>query len=315
MSATAEPRVLIDGRPVARDDAKVSVYDRGFLYGDSVFEVIRTYAGRPFGLSEHVARLHRSAAKIVMDLPWTERELHDEIAAAVRDAGFAEAYVRVVVTRGVGQLGLDPDLGGTPLRVVMVHPLTLPPPPVYRDGVAVHVVESFRATDGTSAEGAKSSNYLANLLALREAKRAGAYEPLFVLRAAGDRLDEAEVLEGGTSNVFAVFRAPGGRKILVTPPERRILGGITRRHVLEAAPSAGFEVRVEPIRLERFCAADELFLTSTVREIVSIVRVLCDGGSTIVGTGAPGPATRELHRAFRSQVGAAGLALPWEPRS
>lgn len=299
--------VLIDGAP----ETKISVYDRGFLYGDSVFEVIRTYAGKPFGLDEHVARLHRSAAKIAMELPWDEAFLNDEILRAVREAGYAESYIRVVVTRGVGKLGLDPDLGGTPTRVIMIHPLTLPPLPVYRDGVAVSVIESVRATDGTTAEGAKSSNYLANLLALREAKQQGAYEPLFVVRRADQPLDEAEVLEGGTSNVFAVF-TEGARKILVTPPERRILGGITRKHVLEAAPTAGFEVRVEPISLARFCAAEELFLTSTVREMVSIVRVIRHGRAEVVGAGVPGPRTRELHRAFRERVGAAELPLPWE---
>lgn len=306
--------ILIDGVPVTRDHAKVSVYDRGFLYGDSVFEVIRTYGGKPFGLADHVARLHRSAAKIAMDLPWDERALFDEIVSAVRDAGFAESYIRVIVTRGVGELGLDPDLAGTPTRVVMIHPLHLPPLPVYRDGVAVLVVESIRATDGTAAEGAKSSNYLANLLALREAKKHGAYEPLFVTRPEGQAIDRAQVLEGGTSNVFAIFHEDG-RKILVTPPERRILGGITRHHVLAAAPAAGFEVRVEPLTLERFRSAHELFLTSTVREIVSIVRVIQDGRTFVVGSGMPGDGTRELHRAFRRHVGAGDLPLPWERSS
>lgn len=327
MDPSVLPYVAIDGVHVSRDEAKVSVYDRGFLYGDSVFEVIRTYAGRPFGLDEHVARLHRSAAKIAMDLPWTEQALHDELTAAVAAAGFSEAYLRVVVTRGVGQLGLDPDLGGVPTRVVMVHPLSLPPLAVYRDGVGVLVVESVRATDGTAAEGAKSSNYLANLLALREAKQAGAYEPLFVVRrpepsldkSLDKSLDAAEVLEGGTSNVFAIEYPRGsgsaGRRVLITPPERRILGGITRRHVLAAAPTAGFEVREEPMSLARFCAADELFLTSTVRELVPIVRVLRPGASTEVGQGVPGPGVRELHRAFRRQVGAEGLPMPWERMS
>lgn len=305
--------VLIDGVQVPRDRAVVSVYDRGFLYGDSVFEVIRTYGGRPFGLEEHVARLHRSAAKIAMELPWNEEALTAEILGAVRAAGFAESYVRVIVTRGIGQLGLDPDLAGEPTRVVLVHPLTLPPLSVYRDGVGVLVVESMRATDGTSAEGAKSSNYLANLLALREAKRHGAYEPLFVERRADVALDDAQVLEGGTSNVFAVFQPGegGGRPVLVTPPERRILGGITRRHVLAAAPGAGFEVRVEPIPLRRLREADEVFITSTVREIVPVVRLIGSATDT-VGSGRPGGATRELHKAFRAWVGAAGLPLPWE---
>jgi branched-chain amino acid aminotransferase len=193
----------------------------------------------------------------------------------------------------------------------MVHPLALPPAQVFRDGVAVLVVESIRATDGTAAEGAKASNYLANLLALREAKKHGAFEPLFVVRRQDQPLDDAEVLEGGTCNVFAIF-TEGQRRVLVTPPERRILGGITRRHVLAAAPAAGFEVRVESLSLGRFCSAEELFLTSTVREIVSIIRVIRDGEATTIGSGSPGPGTRDLHRAFREHVGAGSLPLPWE---
>lgn len=292
--------VLIDG--VRTSEPKVSVYDRGFLYGDSVFEVIRTYGGKPFGLDEHVARLHRSAAKIAMDLPWTEAALLDEIARAVHEAAYPEAYIRVIVTRGVGKLGLDPDLADVPTRVVMIHPLTLPPLPVYRDGVAVFMVESIRATDGTAAEGAKSSNYLANLLALREAKKHGCYEPVFV--------HEGLVLEGGTSNVFAIEG-----KTLVTPPERRILGGITRKHVLEAAPSVGLDIRTEPISLERFRSADELFLTSTVREIVPIVRIVERSGTHAVGNGAPGKAVRAIHQAFRRHVGAPTSPMPWEQQS
>jgi branched-chain amino acid aminotransferase len=290
--------VWIDG--VRSDDPRISVYDRGFLYGDSVFEVIRTYGGKPFGLDEHVARLHRSAGKIAMELPWSERTLHDEILANVREANHPESYIRVIVTRGTGEMGLDPELAGTPLRVVMIHPLTLPPTPVYRDGVAVLICTSQRATDGTAAEGAKSSNYLANLLALRDAKQKDAYEPVFV--------HDDEVLEGGTSNVFAVFGTT-----LVTPPERRILGGITRKHVLAAA--SDFEVRVEPMTLERFRSADELFLTSTVREIVPIVRIVDPTGSHAVGKGVPGPATRAIHRAFRARVGAPTSPMPWEKPS
>lgn len=298
--------VWIDG--ARADDPRVSVYDRGFLYGDSVFEVIRTYGGEPFGLAEHIARLHRSAHKIAMDLPWPEASLHEEVLANVREAAHPESYIRIVVTRGVGQLGLDPDLGGTPMRVVMIHPLTLPPQPVYREGVAVFIVTSTRATDGTAAEGAKASNYLANLLALREAKQHGAYEPVFVHNthkadASGAAWD---VLEGGTSNVFAVFG-----DTLVTPPERRILGGITRKHVMAAAK----HVVEEPIPLTRFRSADEVFLTSTIREIVPVVRIVEPGGSHLVGRGVPGPKTRAIHRAFRAHVGAPTSPMPWEPPS
>lgn len=291
--------VLIDGERRAPERAVVSVFDRGFLYGDSVFEVIRTYGGKPFGLQEHVARLHASAEKLAFTPSWSEEALVDEITRAVNDAGFLESYVRIVVTRGAGKLGLDPDLSTTPMRVVILQPLELPNASVYREGVAVLIVDAPRATDGTAAQGAKASNYLANLLALKDAKARGAYEPLFVH---GD-----EVLEGGTSNVFVV---EGER--LLTPPLGRILGGITRKYVLEVARSVGLVPSVEPITRAALLAADEVFITSTVREIVPVVRVLDADGPHLVAAGGVGPRVRELHRAFRRHVGAAGTPMPWE---
>ncbi len=299
--------VFIDGERRLPERAVVSVYDRGFLYGDSVFEVIRTYGGRPFGLEEHVARLHRSAGKLAIALPWSEASLVDELARQVREAAFTESYVRVVVTRGAGPLGLDPDLADRPSRITLIHALTLPPTSVYRDGVALLVASAARATDGTAAEGAKASNYLANLLALREAKARGAYEPLFVeTTSAGVRL----ALEGGSSNVFALFGA-----LLVTPPERRILSGVTRRYVIEAAPAAGLRVETADLPIERLLTADEVFITSTIREIVPVVRILDGERATTIGAGVPGPAVRRVHRAFRAHVGAGGpggASMPWE---
>jgi branched-chain amino acid aminotransferase len=297
--------VFVDGERRSPERAVVSVYDRGFLYGDSVFEVIRTYGGQPFGLAEHVERLHRSAAKLAIELPWTPAALIEELAAEVREAGFAESYVRVVVTRGAGPLGLDTDLAERPTRVTLVHPLTLPPAQVYRDGIAVLVTSSARATDGTAAEGAKASNYLANLLALRAAKARGAYEPLFVEASGGS--GERLVLEGGSSNVFAVF---GDR--LVTPPERRILSGVTRRYVLASAEAAGLRPEIADLPLSALLRADEACITSTVREIVPVVRVVDAEREHSIGSGAPGPAVRRLHHAFRAHVGVAVGRMPWE---
>ncbi len=303
MSSVPPGIVVVDGVRRAASEAVVSVYDRGFLYGDSVFEVVRTYGGVPFRLDDHITRLHASAAKLAITPTWTEAELHAEILAAVRDAGFAESYVRIVVTRGAGPLGLDPELADTPLRVVLVHPLTLPAGGVYRDGVGVLVVTAPRATDGTSAQGAKASNYLANLLALRDAKKVGAYEPLFVELAG----EETWVLEGGTSNVFAVR----GNE-LITPPLGRILGGITRHYLLEAAPAAGLTVRVAPMTLAELLSADEVLISSTVREVVPVVRVVVGDSTHPIGSGSVGPRVRAIHRAFRAHVGAPTSPMPWE---
>jgi branched-chain amino acid aminotransferase len=298
--------VFIDGERRTPERAVVSVYDRGFLYGDSVFEVVRTYGGKPFGLEDHVARLHASAHKLAMHLPWSEAALVAEILDAVRTAGFSESYVRVVVTRGSGPLGLDLDLASSPMRVVLVHRLHLPARAVYADGVALYVVDAPRATDGTAAQGAKASNYLANLLALHEAKTHGAFEPLFVERDV--------VLEGGTSNVFAVKGSD-----LFTPPLGRILGGITRKYVLEAAKSLGMRITVAPLALDALLCADEVFITSTIREVVPVVEVIVAadaasdaGNAKRIGDGRPGPVTRALHRGFRSYVGAPSVTMPWE---
>lgn len=278
----------IDGVRFAPEEAKVSVYDRGFLYGDTVFETIRTYGGRAFALDEHLARLERSAEKVAIPLPVTRAALAAEISAAVAAAANAESYARVVLSRGEGPLGLDPSLASRPLRVILVEPLVPLPEELYRDGVAVMTVRTERAGDG--AQGAKVGNYLASLLALRQARAAGAHEAI-VLDAAG------RVVEGTTSNVFLI-----ARDVLVTPPDAAgILAGITRAIVLELAPSAGLEPREASFTPAELSAADEAFLSSSLREIMPIVRV--DGKA--VGAGVPGPKTRALHAAFRIRAGAA----------
>ena len=302
--------MLIDGVRVPPEGAVVSVYDRGFLYGDSVFEVVRTYGGKPFGLEEHVARLHASAAKLAIVPTWTEEQLVAELMRAVSEAAFPESYLRIVLTRGTGELGLDPDLATDPCRVVIVHPLALPKPSVYREGVSVLIVDAPRATDGTAAAGAKASNYLANLLALRDAKARGAYEPLFVVATPaqpGAKAGARDVLEGGTSNVFAVRG-----DVLVTPEIGRILAGITRRHVIDCAASLGLRVAIEPLSVDALLSSDEVFITSTVREIVPVVRVVDGAATHVIGAGRPGERVRAIHRAFRRRVGAPERPMPWE---
>jgi branched-chain amino acid aminotransferase len=280
--------VYIDGARFAPEDAKVSVYDRGFLYGDTVFETIRTYGGRAFALDEHLARLERSAEKVAIPFPVTREALASEIAAAIAAAGNAESYARVVLSRGEGPLGLDPSLATRPLRVILVEPLVPLSDELYRDGVAVTTIRTERGGDG--AHGAKVGNYLASLLALRQARAAGAHEAI-VLDAAG------RVVEGTTSNVFLVTG-----DVLVTPPEAAgILAGITREIVLELAPGVGLEPREASFTPAELSVADEAFLSSSLREILAIVSV--DGN--VLGAGAPGPKTRALHAAFRARVGAA----------
>lgn len=289
--------VNLDGTLVPPSAARVSVFDRGFLYGDSVYEVIRTYGGRPFELGAHLARLRHSADRIGLEPRWGAPRTAAEIErtleasrggdrpdpdAAPWNAG--ERYVRVVMTRGAGEIGLDPALAVDPVALVIAQPLAGPPARAYADGVMAAVVGLRRASPQAIDPSAKTGSHLPNVLALREARAAGAYEALV--------LDERGfVTEGSSSNVFAVA---GGR--LATPPlAAGILEGVTRGLVLRLARATGVPADERPLRPEDLEGAEEVFITSTIREIVPVVRL----GARAVGSGRPGPVTTRLHRAFR----------------
>jgi branched-chain amino acid aminotransferase len=283
--------VMIDGELRAPGAQLVSVFDRGFLYGDSVFETLRTYGGQPFGLTEHVERLARSAALVFIELPVPRTTLEAEVRAAVAAGQNPESYVRLMVTRGQGALGLDPGLAERPTRVIIVQPLVPPPERYYSDGVAAITYRTQRQTDATSAVGAKVGNYLVSVLAMREASRVGAVEALIV-DARG------LVLEGGTSNVFLV---KDGR--LVTPDvSAGILAGITRAHVLEVAQALGVPVELRSPSVSEAQAADELFISSSIRELMPVVRL----DDRRIGDGKPGPVFARLRAAFRARVRPAG---------
>lgn len=278
-------RVWIDGIEVGPAAAAVSVFDRGFLYGDSVFETLRTYAGRPFAVAEHVARLALSAGKVFIDLPAATSTLEAEIRAACEHPQAAELYLRLMVTRGVGALGLDPGVASHPLRVLIVTPLSPPPPEVYVRGISVVTYRVARLADHTEASGAKLGNYLVAVLATRKATAAGAKEALIV--------DGAErVLEGATSNVFWL----DGEDLCTPGLDAGILGGITRQHVLEVAAALGRRVTFATPSLKQLLAAREVFISSSVRELVPVVEI--DGQR--VFSGAVGPVTQELLAAFRA---------------
>jgi len=287
-------KVLLNGVLVEPADAKVSVFDRGFLYGDSVYEVVRTYDGRPFALGQHLQRLAWSAERIGMGLPVPVATIRAEVEACLAAAANPDSYIRIVVTRGAGEIGLDPALAVDPVRLVIVRTLPQQDPHLYEDGAKVALVVPMREPTDTTPDGSpKTGNYLPNVLAVGEAKRRGAYEALLVDR-------DGRVLEGASSNVFVVR---GGA--LTTPPlSEGILEGITRKHVLGIAAELGVPTTEAPLHAADLRAADEVFITSTVREIVPVTDL--DGAR--IGDGRPGPLTRRITETFRARARAHAAA-------
>ena len=284
-------RVFIDGVIHAMETALVPVFDRGFLYGDSVYEVTRTAGGRPVDLDLHLERLERSSSAIL--LPIVKRE---KVARAVRETLVAaenrESYIRIVVTRGAGEIGLDPALADEPRLIVIVRPLRLPDPKLYSEGAEIALVAVRRNLRRAVDPAVKSGNYLNNIMALAEAKRAGAYEAMMCN-------SEGKVVEGSSSNIFMVQAG----KIRTPALEDGLLDGITRRRVVELAGALGRPVEETHLVPEDLRGADEAFLTSSVRGVMPVTRV---SGQTI-GEGTPGPVTRDLmdlYARFLSRIAA-----------
>ena len=282
MSSQGRALVWIDGAPVDAAEARVPVFDRGFLYGDSVYEVLRTFGGKPHALGDHLDRLERSASRLMMQIP-SRAEIERALAETLRAAAEPDAYVRIIVTRGAGEIGLDPALADAPRLIIMVRPVKLPERAQYDDGVEVAVVTRSRSAapgqPGALDPQVKSGNYLVSVLAVAEARRRGAYEAILT-----DSV--GRVTEGGSSNLFLVR---GGR--IATPPvSAGLLEGITRGKVIALARAGGLavdELPLWPVDLHR---ADEAFLTSSVRGILPIVRA---DGQPIAG-GKPGPITKQV---------------------
>jgi branched-chain amino acid aminotransferase len=294
------PTVIdLDGVLLPPAEARLPVQDRGLLLGDSVYEVLRTYGARPFELHLHLARLSRSASLAGLDLPWDETRCAAEVLRTLEASrggdvpdpeaapwNVGERSVRVLMTRGGGEQA--PEV--PPAAVVIAEPLHAPPLSAYREGVKVLLVEGER---GRVDPAAKTGSRLTHVLALRAARAAGAHEALFV--DAGGR-----VTEGTSSNLFAVL---GGR--LVTPPLAvGILEGVTRGVVLSLARREELAVEEAPLLAGDLARAEELFITSTGREILPATRL----GDAVVGGGRPGPVTMALHAAFRRLADAAARA-------
>jgi len=279
--------VWLDGAVVPAAEARVPVFDRGFLYGDSVYEVVRAFGGRPFRMAPHLDRLERSSEAIEL-VPPSRALVERAVAEALAASGEADAYVRIVVTRGGGPIGLDPALADAPRLLVIARAVNAPKPEAYRDGVEVAMVARGR----TDPE-VKSGNYLPSVLGTSEARRRGAYEA--ILSDGVGRLTE-----GGSSNFFVVR----GRRLATPPLAVGLLPGITRAAVIEAARADGIAVDEQPLWPVDLLGADEAFLTSSIRGVLPVVRVSPRAGAPAValGDGRPGPITLRVMALYDAMV-------------
>jgi branched-chain amino acid aminotransferase len=273
------------------EHAVISVFDHGFLYGEGVYETLRTYNGQPFLFDRHMRRLHRSASMMALDVPLTDDELayrfRETMSAAKLGADGREAYIRLLVTRGVGELSYDPAACPLPSIVVIVKPQVDPPPEAYEHGVMASLVPVVRNHPHTVNPLIKSNNLLNNALAMQEAVRRGAFEGIM-------RNYRGELAECTTANLFIVRHGD----VLTPPIDAGLLPGITRELVFEIGAEAGMSVREQVLHDEDLLGANEAFLTSTTREIVPIVQV----DEHTIGTGRPGPITRALLARFRQKA-------------
>ena len=277
--------IWLDGEWHDRDTAKVSVYDHGLLYGDGVFEGIRVYGGKVFRLAEHVDRLYDSARALWLEVPIPREELGRVIEEAVRRSGLAEAYVRPIVTRGVGDLGLDPRKCVRPSVIVIVDAIRMWSAELYDRGLNVITAATPIPHRESLSPRVQSLNYLAHILARIEGINAGADEVL-MLDSAG------HVAEGSGENVFVVRD-----RVIRTPPAwSGILRGVTRDAVIELARGAGYDLREEVLNRYDIYTADEAFFSGTAAEVVAI-RAL-DGRA--VGAGRRGPVTADLAERYRA---------------
>jgi branched-chain amino acid aminotransferase len=277
------PRVWINGKLFDKADAKVSVYDHGLLYGDGVFEGIRVYAGKVFRLREHIDRLYESAIAISLEIPMSREAMADAVVATVKANDKHEGYIRLVITRGPGSLGIDPRRCDDPQVIIIVDDISLYPAEVYERGLEVITASITRNHPNALNPRIKSLNYLNNILAKMEATRAGCQEAI-MLNGAG------EVAECTGDNIFIVKRG-----VLKTPPATAgLLEGVTRGAVIELARAAKISVELTSLQRHDIYTADECFLTGTAAEVVAVVKA----DDRPIGNGKPGSVTRQLRERF-----------------
>lgn len=276
-------KVYVNGELVPKEDAKISVYDHGLLYGDGVFEGMRSYGGKVFRLQEHLDRLWKSAKAIWLEIPMSQQAMAQAVRDTLAANGIDDGYVRLVVTRGAGTLGLDPNKTSNPQVIIIADHIVLYPPEYYENGLEIVTVSTIRNHPAALSPRVKSLNYLNNILAKLEGLQAGCVEALMLNH-------KGEVAECTGDNIFLVSRG----QVFTPPVDAGILEGITRDTVIELAQQAGLTLREVPLTKHDVYIADECFLTGSAAEIVPVVKV----DNRVIGEGKPGPVTRDLTARF-----------------
>ena len=292
-----EATVNVNGVVTDGDQAVVSVFDHGFLYGDGVYETLRTYNRQPFLLDRHLARLRASADRLALAVPPTDADLEDRMRVTMRDVTpDGEVTIRVLVTRGVGDMTYDPAACPHPTIVMIVRPHRDIPDSLLHDGVSVVVASVLRNHPRTVDPSIKSNNLLNNVLAMQEAVRRRAHEAILLNH-------RGELAECSQSNLFAVRDG-----VVLTPPlDAGLLEGVTRNFLFEVGADIGVPVREAVLREADLGRVDELFITSTTREVIPVVRV----DDQAIGSGRPGPIAARLLASFRNRADA--LTRPAAP--
>jgi len=286
--------IYLNGEYVSKENAKVSVYDHGFLYGDGIFEGIRIYDGNIFKCKEHLKRLYDSAKSIMLDIPLTIAEMQDALAETIRRNELRDGYIRLVVSRGPGDLGLDPRRSPKANVIIIVEKLSIYPEEAYVNGLRTVSVSTRRNVPDALNPKIKSLNYLNNILVKIQANLAGVGEAI-MLNAQG------YVAEGSSDNIFVVKNG-----VVFTPPAYvGALEGITRAAIMEICERNGIKLKEEPFTLHDVYVADEVFFTGTAAEVIAVREV--DG--RIIGEGKAGPITTQLLQEFRKIVTVDGVKV------
>ena len=278
--------VNINGRLLEPETATVSIFDRGFLYGDSIYEVIRTYDNKPFAFEQHLKRLARSAKHLLINIP-NQDWIADQVKITLQAASNPESYIRIIITRGAGPLTLDPTQAENPLCVIIVKELEAFPEWMYEKGIRLLVPNQRRIPRNKDDPAAKTGNYLNSVLALGQAKRAG-FDDALILDVHG------RVAEATSANIFIVRQG----KLFTPTLETGLLTGVTRQLILELAQRESLTCTKCDLHLDDLYTADEIMMTSTLREVMPVVQV----ENQIIGTGHPGPIYKRIHERFSTYV-------------